>query len=164
MTLALLPNLPQSLYWRSAMLTYLAPLVCLILLAAFILRRAHLSHTQWWVLTFIFCVAVLCGGFSEVGAALQTTCFALGLLISWVLLRRDSRFKRIQLAQLSRLLATGFLGSLFAMFFLYISPFNAIVSQNYPERASIALLIRLVSFNTTFFLLANLIPTWSRSF
>lgn len=67
-------NLFQILLWRSGMVSYLAPLVLLTYITAFILHQLHAplsSSRQLWSSILIFGGVLLAGGTSETVAALQ---------------------------------------------------------------------------------------------
>ncbi len=88
-TFFLAPNLYQVLYWRSAMLPYLTPLIFNTgLLGGFfaILRRGKLTPGAAIVFGLTGFVA---GGFSETAGLWQFTLWCLVLIFSWLLNRRE---------------------------------------------------------------------------
>jgi len=64
-TLYLAPNLGQSLYWRSGLLTYLGPLTLITYLTAFFISVVRSQRQKWWTWTTLFFLAFVGGGFSE---------------------------------------------------------------------------------------------------
>src|SRR5207253_10529101 len=55
------PDLPQSLYWQTGMLTYLLPLV----LATFLIGWIRRGSTRWWALLVSGLITFVGGGLSE---------------------------------------------------------------------------------------------------
>lgn len=78
-TLAALPNLTQSLYWRGGVLTYIAPLACGTLLAGGLLRVPTPPRRQWVRYALIALLAAAGSGFAEVYTAVQAGALGLGL-------------------------------------------------------------------------------------
>lgn len=114
------PELPQTVYWRSGLLPYLAPLVAESWLVALGARQALRPSVPIAGLILTAVLAVVAGGFSETAASLQ-----LGLLIGCtllVLLARRSRPGRghalIQIAMAS------LAGAALATILLIVSPTN----------------------------------------
>jgi len=77
-TLYAAPDLPESLYWRSGMLPYLAPIILMIYLAGLILRYNPRTRSSPFLLGLVLLLAFFGGGFSE-----TATAFQLGLVILW---------------------------------------------------------------------------------
>ena len=114
------PNLDQSLFWRSGMLPYLAPLIANIYLAGFIISNFQKPHFQWWMLLGCFLISVLAGGFSETGAALQGAYLGMALFGAVMILRKGSPGAR----RLFWMVLTALAGTLIAIMLLYFSPSN----------------------------------------
>jgi hypothetical protein len=120
-TLYLAPSLGQSLYWRSGMLPYLAPLIVNTFLIAVILSGSRKEKSLWGSLLACFLLSILAGGFSETGVALQAAylglafigCVSLSSLKIGAWPRRATWLTTISLA-----------GTLVAMVLLLISPAN----------------------------------------
>lgn len=91
LTLYQSPEIKQSLYWRSGMLPYLAPLVSNTFLAYVILLQLQerISWRGWWLLTGF--LAWLSGGFSETGLAMQTAYLSIWLAVLIISRRPDRR-------------------------------------------------------------------------
>jgi hypothetical protein len=81
-SLAVTPSISQSLYWRSGMLTYLAPLIGITFLIAWIFQLMQVERVSWLSLTSLSGLAFLTGGFSETGVSLQAASIGLILLAS----------------------------------------------------------------------------------
>lgn len=81
------PNLFQTVYWRSSMMTHFAPLVFGSLLFAFLVRQARRPLTEKispFIYGFIFVTAFVLAGFSEPPAATLVTVFALLFFAVWI--------------------------------------------------------------------------------
>ena len=120
-TLYLAPSLGQSLYWRTGMLTYLAPLIANTFLIGFVLSQAQKEGPLGWSLLACLILSILSGGFSETGVALQSTYLGL-VLIVLVLLNRQKIGAWPRRAVW--LTATSLAGTLIALLLLWISPTN----------------------------------------
>lgn len=114
-TLEQAPDLPQVVYWRSAMLPYLAPLVAICFLVAAVIGMADGSSRRWWRLAGVGALAFFAGGFSETATALFLVAFSLALVLLLGFRRKGSR------AWLAPV-AASWLGTLAAMLALAFSP------------------------------------------
>ncbi|HLC06272.1 MAG TPA: DUF6056 family protein [Anaerolineales bacterium] len=121
-TLYLAPDLSQVLYWRSGMLPYLAPLIANTFLIGMIVRAMRLGRTSVPALLAIAAMALLGGGFSETGVALQVG--YLGMWLIAVLLRRSIRSEPEPARSLALMVALA--ASLMAMALLILSPINSL--------------------------------------
>src|SRR5450759_809022 len=77
------PNVLQSLYWQTGMLTYFAPIGLFVAYLALVSRLAQCSLRGWrwlWLAISGLLVFVI-GGFSETSIAIQVTALSLGLAI-----------------------------------------------------------------------------------
>lgn len=86
MSFLLAPNLFQTVYWRSSMMTHFAPLVFGSLFFAFLIRQARRpldAPISIFTYGFIFAASFLLAGFSEPPAATLVTFFALFLFAIW---------------------------------------------------------------------------------
>jgi hypothetical protein len=125
-TLYTTPDVYQSLYWRSAMLPYLAPLVSGIWLLVFFDLSQNLHLWVRWVL--VFCLALIAGGFSETGVALQITFCVLALVAVLAAYGfRDPKARRSLLLGLAALS-----GSLLALLLMVVSPVSRDRLANLP--------------------------------
>jgi hypothetical protein len=85
-TLQTAPDLPQSLYWQTGMLTYLLPLV----LATFLIGWIRRGSTTWWALLVSGLVTFVAGGLSETYLIPQNVALTLALLVSVATGRRPA--------------------------------------------------------------------------
>jgi hypothetical protein len=112
------PDLPESLYWRSAMLPYLAPVIANLFLILTILNLQEESKRSKAALIAPLVLSVLAGGFSEAVAAIQV-----GYLAVWIIIATigDRVLHREQSQSITpRIVALS--GSLIAGVVLLISP------------------------------------------
>lgn len=125
------PNLFQTVYWRSSMMTHFAPLVFGSLVFSFLLRQIRYSETRPIspiVYGFAFAASYVLTGFSEPPAATFVTAFFLLLIAIWLWNKRVNR---------NRLLAlTGFVfvGVLAGFLTLLFSPaVTKVASEKTPD-------------------------------
>lgn len=147
MILSQAPDLYQILYWRTAMLTYLAPLIANTYLLALILWQARVSRPNWSVAALIFILAILAGGFSETGFALQLTYLVMLSVGAVGLLRRKSFVGWWAFWVCSAAL----LGTLLAGLMLAISPTNLERVAGLPPRPDFVSLIQSTLENIRIF-------------
>ena len=126
------PNLYQSLYWQTGMLTYTLPLALGTFYLGWLLRRSReAGGTQPSILVLAGCAifAFLMGGFSETFAGLQTVAMTLwmgGILV----LPGKSQWRGS-----FWLCAAGLLGSLLALLVVAMAPGNAVRQSALPEQS-----------------------------
>ena len=77
------PNLFQTIYWRSSMMTHFAPLVFGCLLFAFLLRQAGRDKVAPPVYLFMLFAAFILAGFSEPPTTTMITALPLLMLAVW---------------------------------------------------------------------------------
>jgi len=75
-TLLTAPDLPQSLYWQTGLLTYLLPLIMATFLIGWIQRDSH----RWWALSVSGAVTFIAGGLSETYLIPQNVALGLALI------------------------------------------------------------------------------------
>lgn len=136
-TLVQAPDLYQILYWRTGMLTYLAPLIANTFLFALILWQWIAKRKSWLVMILVCILALLAGGFSETGFAFQMTYLVMlsaGAVVS---------FRNKQPGESSPLWMCGaaLLGTLLAGILLALSPTNQDRLVNLPPRPDLISLI-----------------------
>lgn len=128
------PNLYQSLYWRSGMVSYFAPLPIFFFSLGILLM--NLSNTGspkirwiWFLLIFVF--TLFSGGMSETFAAFQTT--------FWILCLPASLYwrKKINFRYVLLLLSAAVLGSLVAMVIMVLAPGNQLRLSVLPQAESV---------------------------
>jgi hypothetical protein len=120
-SLALAPQPEQSLYWRSGMLPYLAPLVLSGFLGSAVLSAAARARPTSAPLLLAGLLAWVGAGFSETAAALQMAVLVLLLAAAWNAKRPgDLRFPGAAPA-----LGAALAGTALGVLLLWISPSNA---------------------------------------
>lgn len=138
-TLAQAPDLSQSLYWRSGMLPYLAPLIANTFLIGFILKQLQRDRPHRLTLGLIAILSFFAGGFSETAAALQA-----GYLIVALLGTCIHKKKGGELAFRAILpLGAAMIGILFALLVLFISPANQARQMNLPTPPDLITVVRM---------------------
>jgi hypothetical protein len=117
------PNVYQSLYWQTGMLTYTLPLILITAylgwLLFFVDGHPDKIRPSWaipasGVATFVF------GGFSETYVSVQTALLIALFILSSIMLEGKNR------RQVNAFLGAGILGSLLAMLVIVIAPGNLI--------------------------------------
>ena len=113
------PNVLQSLYWQTGMLTYFAPILLSVAYLALVERwSAHpLAGWAWvgWLASGL--LAFILAGFSETFVAIQVTAF--GLALAWVMLLPAGRRWRAWLG-------LGLVASLIGMAVMIAAPGNLV--------------------------------------
>lgn len=113
------PNLFQTIYWRSSMMTHFAPLVALSFLAAFLfmyMRRSARQVVSIWIYPALAISFFLAAGFSEPPTVTMLT--LLPLLMAAVWLWSPAEGKRRQIV----LLAAAWVGTLLGLLAMILSP------------------------------------------
>jgi hypothetical protein len=77
-TLQTAPDLSQSLYWQTGLLTYLLPLILATFLVGWLRRDTH----RWWAYAVTALVTFVAGGLSETYLIPQNVAIALALLVA----------------------------------------------------------------------------------
>jgi hypothetical protein len=118
-TLSTAPDLPQSLYWQTGMLTYLFPLILLALYVGWVQRQvARVLRGEAfspWTLILSAGIPFIAGGMSETYLALQGMALFLGLVACFVVRTPAARAARPHLV-------AGWLASLLALGIIQLSP------------------------------------------
>lgn len=151
MTLIQAPDLYQILYWRTAMLTYLAPVIANTYLLALIFWHRESRNPSWIIGVLVFILAVLAGGFSETGFALQLTFLAMaaGAL---VFIRRNQPGTRWSIW----VCCAALCGTVLAGILLAVSPTNQARLTDLPTRPDLFNLIISVLGNIRIFSVVTL--------
>lgn len=115
------PDLYQSLYWHTGLVTYVVPLILLTVYLAWLLRVKEASFvgiTGWTRVLGGFVLTLLAGGFSETSLSVQLLAF---LLLSSILLffRKGMRPQRV-------LVLCGLVGSGVSALVVLLAPGNQI--------------------------------------
>jgi hypothetical protein len=106
-TLTTAPDLPQSLYWQTGMLTYLLPLILASLLVGWIRRAAVRDTLRAWEAGVSLLITFVAGGLSETYLIPQNVALTLALAATLVLARGTAR--RVVAGHLAAALAGGVL-------------------------------------------------------
>jgi hypothetical protein len=130
MTLSQAPDLYQILYWRTGMLTYLAPLIANTFLLALILWQWKMNRSSYLAVGAVFILAVLAGGFSETGFALQIT-YLVMLTTGYSLTMVRNRSRELWPLWVC---VSALLGTLLAGLLLALSPTNQARLVDFPPR------------------------------
>jgi hypothetical protein len=120
------PNLFETVYWRSAMMTHFAPLVFGSFLFAFLLRQARIAEGKAHslpVYLFIVIVTFVIAGFSEPPTTTLLTVTSLLLAGVWFWDRSPAQGKNLAL------LVSVFVGALLGLAAMVLSPATADASQ-----------------------------------
>ncbi len=118
-TLQSAPDLPQSLYWQTGLLTYLLPLI----LASFLVGWIRKGILTWWAILLSGLVTFFAGGLSETYLIPQNVAVTLGLLAAFAFKTRRAH------------LAAAFGGGVLALLVIVIAPATASRVQGTPADA-----------------------------
>jgi hypothetical protein len=132
------PNIYQSLYWQTGMLTYLLPLALFTAYLGFLAKMARVDITgPGWIAANVAGILwpFFMGGFSETFVSIQSTALLLGSIILFTL-KPTAAVKRLRW-----LVILGFLGSLVALILVASAPGNAIRQSILPERPGLSQLV-----------------------
>ena len=136
------PNLFQSLYWRSGMASYFAPLPFFYLILGLILRQipyANTAQTHSWLFTALaFLLAFFSGGMSETYAAFQSVSLILYIIL-YILLGD----RRVSLNSFLLVNAGALLGSLAAMAVMVLAPGNELRLNALPQAGNLWIVLQL---------------------
>jgi hypothetical protein len=146
MCIYLAPYLMQDLFWRSAMLTYLAPVICLTWLVWLVLVYCEHEQGGLVVLSGIALLAFISAGFSETGAALQAATFIFALFGFIYFIRENQSRRRRGIVTTVFVLSI----SLAAMAVLAFSPSNVERISTYPLTDPIRLVTLSLNHGLTF--------------
>lgn len=120
------PNLFQTIYWRSAMMTHFAPLVFGSFLFAFLVKQMRRAESQsvsvpiYWIAGFS---AFIIAGFSEPPTTTMLTALPLLMIVVWIWGKPSSKQKQLTL------LAWAFAGVFLGLMAMVLSPASATVAQ-----------------------------------
>jgi hypothetical protein len=140
------PVLLQDLFWRTAMLTYLAPVICLTWLIGLLLVYINSKRSITALLPVICLFAFLSAGFSETGAALQASVMMFGAVGFGLARKMDLDQRRRTLMAFG----VALFGTLTAMLVLAFSPSNADRIGDYPHPDLLHLITLSLSYALTF--------------
>lgn len=136
------PNLFQSLYWRSGMASYFAPLPFFYLILGLMLRQistANSAQTHRWLFSaLVFLLAFFSGGMSETYAAFQSISLILCIILYLLLVNWRAPFKSFLLVT-----AGALLGSLAAMAVMVLAPGNQLRLNALPQAGNLWIVLQL---------------------
>ena len=134
------PNLFQSLYWRSGMVSYFAPMVVFFIITGILFwnvqNENNMQALWFWVLLIAF-LSFISGGMSETYAAFQTASW--GLLFLGEIIRK----RKVSLSHLDILVLAAIFGSLLAMVVMVIAPGNQLRLESLPQASNLMIVIQL---------------------
>jgi len=156
-TLSQAPDLDQALYWRTGMLTYLAPVITGSILLGFILWQANRPREQVTLLGATFLLALISAGFSEVGDVAHIT--SLACLLAWggYETRRRGRKVNQNSVPSARLIAPAscaLAGSLVALLLLAFSPSTHLRMQTMSSPASLLSTVQIALYSARIFIVS----------
>ena len=123
------PNIYQSIYWQTGLLTYVVPLILLSgYLGWLLLRqpRQQLGRAGWAIIVASTAMALVIGGFSETNLSLQTLTLLMLLIIGIYQVRRGS------IVGDRWLIVGGLVGSLAAAILIIAAPGNDVRQSLMP--------------------------------
>jgi hypothetical protein len=120
-TLYMAPSLAQSLYWRSGMLPYLAPLVLNTFLISILIKQIYRKNHTFLSLAGTSLLAFISGGFSETATTLQVGHLILLLIICLVEIPRGREWA----ISAWKIIVPALFASIIAFLLLALSPSNA---------------------------------------
>src|SRR5579859_3563152 len=166
-TLQTAPDLPQSLYWQTGMLTYLLPLVLATFLVGWIRRATNRGQLDFWAMGVCALVTFVAGGLSETYLIPQNVALTLALA-SCVVLTVRGEVPRVTLVSIAAALAGGIL----ALAAIVLAPATAVRVGGAPADLWLALsaaiataayqVVRLVRYFPLTLLLCLLLPALLR--
>jgi hypothetical protein len=135
-TFSLAPDLYQVLYWQTGLITYSVPLMLLLALGAWLIRRSEQTESlsSWSAVLLAAGLSFVIAGFSETIALLQAV--LMGLLAAWVSLMPNAD------RDLKVLLWACVVGSVAGLGLVAAAPGNAVRQGLMPERAPLPLILQ----------------------
>ena len=146
-TLAMAPQLVQSLYWRSGMLPYFAPAIVYPYIAGIMVRQFQREKTSRISLAGIFLLSFLAGGFSETAATVQFTL----LLIAGFGVIGLARNRPVERSTGLTVIGVSLAGTLLAVAVLALSPSNQTRLERLDQADSLMELLRMSGYHTYLF-------------
>jgi hypothetical protein len=147
-TLETAPNVSQSLYWQTAAITYIAPLIPLWLYVAVMVRGARERQKKFWYWFKFGCAGILifiAGGFSDAYVVMQAAGFA--FVVTAVETLPGVNFK----SKLRPFLLIGLAASLLALIIVAFAPGTSVRQSHFPQHPGAWDILRLgVSYSVRF--------------
>jgi hypothetical protein len=140
------PDIYQSLYWQTGLVTYVTPLLFLTSYGAIILNRiSKNTQTSWRGMALSAGITFVAGGFSETYVTLQIIAVLAFLILVCLFIRGESRRSGILF------LGSGLLGAIVALILVITAPGNSARLSFLPERLAIPELVYLTLRDTIMF-------------
>ena len=137
-TLAGTPDIYQSLYWQTGLVTYVVPLLFLTSYGVWFLGRVFREPQErpgWRVWVLSAGITFIAGGFSETYVSMQIAALLIFLIIMASFATGDTRRSGILI------LSSGLVGALAALFLVVTAPGNTVRLSFMPDRLSIPVLM-----------------------
>ncbi len=150
-TLYQTPDIAQSLYWRSGMLPYFAPIVANVLLLLWVSRSALRSRSFWSAGVLAFFFSWLSGGCSETGVMFQAGLWGAIFVIIWFNRNRVGHMRYI--SQLMPFVLAVLVGTIVAAITLAFSPTLQDRNLPSPDLSRISRSLSMAGWNTFLLLL-----------
>lgn len=148
-TLYQIPDVAQSLYWRSGMLPYFAPLVVNSFLGYWIVRNGSRKRGLVGIALVTLFTAWIGGGFSETGAMFQAGLW--GMVFVVAVLSRSKAKDTLYSPGIIHLLLVVLVGTVIAILMLALSPTVAARNLPPPEGNRVLKALSLSGWNTFLF-------------
>ncbi len=139
LSLYLAPNLEQSLYWRSALSTYILPLSFFIFTTAFFIHTIRTARQPWFSWIGLLVLSFFAAGFSETVTAVQLGLYCMILMAVLVQAGKQRSANRRILIPLSAVMA----GTIAATAILLVSPANSGRLVGLPQPPGLVKLIQM---------------------
>jgi len=142
------PNVYQSLYWQTGMLTYTLPLILLTAYLGWLLLFADGlpdKSRHSWAIPASGAVAFVFGGFSETFVSVQTALLIALFTLSTIMLRGKKR------RQVNAFIGAGIVGSVLAMLVIVLAPGNLVRRSLMPPSPDPLELIKKSLFDVYIF-------------
>lgn len=137
------PDIYQSLYWQTGLVTYVTPLLILTIYGALTLNRISIeTQTSWKGMVVSAGITFFAGGFSETYVTVQIVALLAFLMMVSLLLSGESR-RSVML-----FLSSGLVGAVVALILVVTAPGNSGRMSFMPERLVFPDLICLSLRNT----------------
>ena len=150
--LYLTPNLDQSFYWRSALLTYLLPMTVNTWLAVLVIAWLRSARSLALGSAIVLFFALIAAGFSETITAPQIGVYALACATAGLAIWRGPEAFRALARRGAWLTGAALAGSLLALVVLALSPANALRQAALPQPPGAIQVIRMSLYNAYIFI------------
>jgi len=150
-TLAKTPAVDQSLFWRSGMLPYLAPLLANSILAFIIIQQVTGQPNPLLRASLAACLAFISAGFSETAGLVQATLLGLALAIGLLLIWRKKSWRQA-LIRFVGIITACLVPTLAALVIMAISPTVLMMKPDLAQPPDLLLTLRLSMLFTRRFL------------